>query len=623
MAKRTHKTLTIVDKMKILDKIGTKSYTVLSEEYGVGRSTICDIKRKEAELREYNRNMKEMGMVRPAKVMKCGKDVELEKALFIWFKQKREDGIPISGSILKAKALELHKRLQELRSSGTAVNDGGYRLEQVFNCDETGLYYKLLPTKTLAAHFEKSAAGRKTQKERVTINACSNITGTIKLPLMFIGKARKPRCFKHIDVDSLPVVYKNQSNAWMNCELFSDWFHSHFVPFVQEALKKEGIAPRAMLLLDNCSAHPDEEELVSNDKKVVAKFLPPNVTAFIQPMDQGVLSSIKRRYRRKILEDLVLQDADGKPVLDFLKSINVLRVIGLISSCWNEISSTTLRKSWRKIFPIEESLPLSSSETSLPLASPPANDDEPSDADFCETLQLMVSDAEEMDITEWLQADENDQGYAHLDDQEIVEFVATEHGDDTCNNDDDDNDDEVQVQPCRVSHAEAAVCADKLLIWLQKQDESEEECTRSSKRKEDRACPASLQAVSEDQIRALCTSLESHTDNPPFPIVLRGNECRPLVEREVCLPSSSTCDPTEQDSCIIEEMATETHSTNPEEAVFAYVRVSQEEAEKIQLETKEQSKSSAWFKARQCRITASYFGRVCKKLPSNPGIKLD
>ena len=86
----------------------------------------------------------------------------------------------------------------------------------------------------------------------------------------------------------------------------------------------------------------------------------------------------------------------------------------------------------------------------------------------------MVSDAEEMDITEWLQADENDQGYAHLDDQEIVEFVATEHGDDTCNNDDEDNDDdddEVQVQPCRVSHAEAAVCADKLLIWLQKQDE--------------------------------------------------------------------------------------------------------------------------------------------------------
>lgn len=70
------------------------------------------------------------------------------------------------------------------------VHDNDYCLDQVFNCDETGLYYKLLPKKTLAAHFEKSADGRKTQKERVTISACSNVTGTIKLPLLFIGKAK-------------------------------------------------------------------------------------------------------------------------------------------------------------------------------------------------------------------------------------------------------------------------------------------------------------------------------------------------------------------------------------------------------------------------------------------------
>jgi len=68
-------------------------------------------------------------------------------------------------------------------------------LEQVFNCDKSGLYYELLPTKTQSAHFEKSAAGRKTQKERVTINACSNVTGTVKLPLLFIGKAKKSVMF--------------------------------------------------------------------------------------------------------------------------------------------------------------------------------------------------------------------------------------------------------------------------------------------------------------------------------------------------------------------------------------------------------------------------------------------
>ena len=58
----------------------------------------------------------------------------------------------------------------------------------MFNCDESGLYYKLLPEKSLAAQFEKSTDGRKTQKERVTISACSNATGSIKLPLLLIGK---------------------------------------------------------------------------------------------------------------------------------------------------------------------------------------------------------------------------------------------------------------------------------------------------------------------------------------------------------------------------------------------------------------------------------------------------
>ena len=88
------------------------------------------------------------------------------------------------------------------------IHDGGYCLDQVFNCDETGLYYKLLPEKSLVTHLEKSADGRKS--ERVTINACSNITGTIKLPLLFIGKSKNPRCFKNINHDNLPVVYANQ-----------------------------------------------------------------------------------------------------------------------------------------------------------------------------------------------------------------------------------------------------------------------------------------------------------------------------------------------------------------------------------------------------------------------------
>ena len=65
-------------------------------------------------------------------------------------------------------------------------------MDQIFNCDETGLNFRLLPDKTLAASFETSADGRKKSKERVTINACSNASGTIKLPLQVIGKSNRP-----------------------------------------------------------------------------------------------------------------------------------------------------------------------------------------------------------------------------------------------------------------------------------------------------------------------------------------------------------------------------------------------------------------------------------------------
>ena len=142
------------------------------------------------------------------------------------------------------------------------IEDNNYTLNQIFNCDETGLSYKLLLEKTLASSLENSASGRTKQKERVTINACSNVLGTIKLPLLLIGIYKNPRCFKNINRDTLPVHYANQSTAWMNSTIFTEWFHNKFVPIVQKKLVELGLEPKAVLVLDNCSAHPDETELI-------------------------------------------------------------------------------------------------------------------------------------------------------------------------------------------------------------------------------------------------------------------------------------------------------------------------------------------------------------------------
>ena len=63
------------------------------------------------------------------------------------------------------------------------IEDEGLTLSQVYNCDETGLYWKALRSKTLAYRKEAKAPVYKVSKERVTILACANATGDHKLQL--------------------------------------------------------------------------------------------------------------------------------------------------------------------------------------------------------------------------------------------------------------------------------------------------------------------------------------------------------------------------------------------------------------------------------------------------------
>ena len=117
-------------------------------------------------------------------------------------------------------------------------------------------------------------------------------------------------------------IYKPK-NAWMPTDHFMEWFHNDFVPHVKKILEALGEKSTAVLLLDNCSAHPDPEDLVSCDGAIFAKFLPPNVTSLIQPMDQGVIESLKRRYKSKLLRKLIIEDEVGMSAIEFLKGINL------------------------------------------------------------------------------------------------------------------------------------------------------------------------------------------------------------------------------------------------------------------------------------------------------------
>lgn len=60
----------------------------------------------------------------------------------------------------------------------------------IYNCNETGLYYRMLLSKTLVSNEEKMLKDTKRSKDRLTVLAYSNVTGTHKMVLVIIGKSK-------------------------------------------------------------------------------------------------------------------------------------------------------------------------------------------------------------------------------------------------------------------------------------------------------------------------------------------------------------------------------------------------------------------------------------------------
>ena len=67
-----------------------------------------------------------------------------------------------------------------------------YLPEDIYNADETGLFYQLLPSKILASK-EDDCAGTKKSKQRVTLLLGTNMDGSDLLCPLLDGKFANPR----------------------------------------------------------------------------------------------------------------------------------------------------------------------------------------------------------------------------------------------------------------------------------------------------------------------------------------------------------------------------------------------------------------------------------------------
>ncbi|XP_043471596.1 jerky protein homolog-like [Leptopilina heterotoma] len=494
-SKRKRTVLSVEKKLEILSKLEKGETGVcLARFYNVGTATITDIKKNRESLMIFASQMDTEEGPKRRKTMKMSQNETLDDALSKWFIQRRSLGQPISGPLLCEKALDFNEKLggssnfkastgwlekfknrhgiRQLQIQGEAlsansdaaekfkltignyIEEGGYSRDDIYNADESGLNWRSLPRKSLASRQETSACGFKVSKDRVTIMTCANASGTHKLPLLVIGKAKNPRCFKNIK--NLPVSYKSQKSAWMDLKLFCDWFKNDFIKSVKKWRKDKGKDGKVLLLLDNAPSHPSVDVLNSFDPNFVVMFLPPNVTALIQPMDQGVIEKLKRLYRKNMLKSLLLLDDNSEiNVASFPKTLNLKHCCFMVADAWELLTEENLKRAWNKLLSLE-----TDSEETIEAQNI---------SEFNEFFSNIpgFADCDADDAIDWINSDANDPGYQLLNDEEIISSVTNL----TENDDENESEDECLDETKKVSNSEAFNAFEIGLEWYAQQEE--------------------------------------------------------------------------------------------------------------------------------------------------------
>lgn len=206
----------------------------------------------------------------------------------------------------------------------------GYALSDIFNCDETGLYYRALPKQSMIIKGD-SSKGVKTAKERITVLLACSATGE-KLKPLVIGRAENPRCLKYVDKASMPVIYHWNKKSWMTATIFEGWLHK-----IDNRMMAQG--RHILLLLDNCGAHP---RIVLRNVKL--QFLPPNTTSKLQPLDAGIISTLKALYRKRLLRHLCAEMDEANTATELAKSVTMLDAIRWVDLAWTGVKPTSISK---------------------------------------------------------------------------------------------------------------------------------------------------------------------------------------------------------------------------------------------------------------------------------------
>ncbi|XP_057305270.1 tigger transposable element-derived protein 6-like [Hydractinia symbiolongicarpus] len=373
------KTFTLDEKIKFLDfakknpKFGCRK---LADIHSIGKTAAATILKNEKKIRTQYEMFREKNKKRDHH----GKYHKLNEILFEWYQRCAASNIYPNGVMLKEEVIAIKEQLKSSEFDDFKASDGwldrwkstfsikerrivgeagdvsteavsswiervnelieGYSLDNIWNMDESGCFFKALPDKGLVSKGKQAKSGKKS-KQRLTVAFFVNAAGERVDEPIIIWKSKSPRCFKRLKDPSRPadVHYFSNPQSWMT----SDVMETVLTRFNRKLVLEDR---KVILFLDNAPCHP--ESIIGQFSQIKIVFLPKNTTSRLQPLDAGIIQNFKVKYRKRFVKYVLARIQENTSETEIVKAINVLVAIRWIQDAWKEVSSSTIKNCFQK-----------------------------------------------------------------------------------------------------------------------------------------------------------------------------------------------------------------------------------------------------------------------------------
>ncbi|XP_030179530.1 tigger transposable element-derived protein 1-like [Lynx canadensis] len=332
--------------------------------YKKSTSTICTILKKKEEIRGLDaaKGVTRISKQRP-RVLE-----DVEKLLLVWINEKQLAGDTVTENFICEKAKALYTDLVSKLPGTSTEKEEGFKASRGWFDN----FKRRSGIRSVAKHGEaasldaKAAEAFATEFQKLMVSECylpeqvfncDETSGDFKVKPLLVYHSENPRAFKKckIQKSQLNVMWRSNSKAWVTRMLFIEWINEVFGPAVKKYLLEKNLPLKALLVMDNAPAHPPgfEDDLLEEFEFIKGKFLPPNTTPILQPMDQQVISNFKKLYIKALFQQCFeVTKGTNLTLREFWKNhFHIVNCLKIIDKAWDGVTKRTLCSAWRKLWP--------------------------------------------------------------------------------------------------------------------------------------------------------------------------------------------------------------------------------------------------------------------------------